>query len=124
MRLTDLNGIVMSNKITLGELISLGILMVTLAGGGYTLHSDIVQTRLEVAEVRLELGEKIDAKFNQLDTKFDAKFDQLDTKFDAKFDQLGAKIGKVNHRLADLQERVATLETIVRVQVPGAATGN
>ena len=48
----------MNNKITFGKLLSLGILMVTLAGGGYALHSDI-------AQVRIELGEKIDAKFDQ-----------------------------------------------------------
>ena len=113
MRLTDLNGIVMSNKITLGEMISLSILMVTLAGGGYTLHSDIIQTRLEVAEVRLELGqtrlelsEKIDAKFNQVDAKVDEKANE------------------VNRRIAGLQERVAMLETLVRGQAPGAAASN
>ncbi len=117
MRLTDLNGIVMSNKITLGELISLGILMVTLAGGGYALHSEIAQVRLELGQTRLELSEKIDAKLNQVRH-------ELGEKIDAKFDQLDTKIGKVNHRMADLQERVATLETIVRVQVPGAVTGN
>lgn len=93
MRLTDLSGIVMNNKITLGELLSLGILMVTLAGGGYALHSDI-------AQVRLELGEKIDAKFDQVD----------------------AKVNEMNRRMADLQERVATVETIMRVQASGMAT--
>ncbi|MDE0153391.1 MAG: hypothetical protein OXN23_05945 [Gammaproteobacteria bacterium] len=83
----------MNNKIMLGELLSLGILMVTLAGGGYALHSDI-------AQVQLELGEKIDAKFDQVD----------------------AKVNEVNRRMADLQERVATVETIVRVQASGMAT--
>jgi len=93
MRQAGLNGIVMNNKITLGELLSLGILMVTLAGGGYALHSDI-------AQVRLELGEKIDAKFDQVD----------------------AKVNEMNRRMADLQERVATVETIMRVQTSGMAT--
>ena len=99
-RLTGLNGITMNNKITLGELLSLGILMVTLAGGGYALHSDIAQVRLEIAQVRLELGEKIDAKFEQVDTK----------------------VHEVSRRMADLQERVVTLETLVRVQASGMTT--
>ena len=90
----------MNNKITLGKLFSLGILMVTLAGGGYALHSDIAQARLEIAQVRLELGEKIDAKFEQVDTK----------------------VHEVSRRMADLQERVVTLETLVRVQASGITT--
>ena len=93
----------MKNKITLGELLSLGILMATLAGGGYALHADIAQVRLDlqsdIAQVRHELGEKIDAKFDQVD----------------------AKVNEVNRRMTDLQERVAAVEAIVRVQAPGMA---
>ncbi|MCY4610431.1 MAG: hypothetical protein OXC38_01765 [Gammaproteobacteria bacterium] len=154
MRLTDLKGIAMSNKLTPGELISLGILMVTLAGGGYALHSEIAQVRHELGQVRLELSEKVDFKSNQvrheLSEKIDSKFNQvrlelgqtrlelsekidsksnqvrleLGEKIDSKFNQLDAKIGEVNHRMGDLQERVATLETLARVQAPGASAGD
>ena len=41
----------MSSKITFGELLSLSILVVMLASGGYTLRSDIAQVEAQVVQV-------------------------------------------------------------------------
>ena len=59
MRRTVLNGIEITNEITLGQVISLSILMVTLVGGGYFLRSEITQIRLEIVEARFELSGEI-----------------------------------------------------------------
>ena len=119
----------MDGRITFGEALSLGILLTVLAGGGYALHSDI-------AQVRIDLSEKIDAKFGELDAKIDevdkrlgnkidAKIDEVDkrlgNKIDAKFGEVDAKVDEVNRRVTDLQERVAVVEAIVRVWVKGRA---
>ncbi len=84
----------MNGKITYGETLTLGILLTVLASGGYALHSDI-------AQVRIDLSDKIDARFGEVD----------------------AKVDEVNERVTDLQERVATVEAIIRVWMEGSAAG-
>lgn len=90
----------MDRKITLGEMLTLSVLLTVLAGGGYTLRSDI-------AQVRTDLSTEMDTRFDEVNRRVD--------EVNRRVDGLSQRVDEVNRRVADLQGRMATVEAIVRI---------
>ena len=105
----------MNGKITFGEVLSLGILLTVLAGGGYTLRSDIAQVRTDLsAEIDTRFGE-VNRRISEVDRKVDVLGERVD-ELDRKVDVLGKRVN-------ELQERLIAVEAIVRVWVGGLMPG-
>lgn len=106
-RLADRIGIVVDRKITLGEMLTLSVLLTVLAGGGYTLRSDI-------AQVRTDLSTEMDTRFDEMNRRVDEVNRRVDG-LSQRVDSLSQRVDEVNRRVADLQGRMATVEAIVRI---------
>jgi len=79
----------MDRNVTFGEMLTLGVLVSTLLGGGYVLRSDIARVEVELSAQIFQVEAELSEKISQVQVELSEKIFQL-------------------------KERVAVVETMVR----------
>mgnify|MGYP003580198599 FL=1 len=73
------------------------------------LESDVAHLLTNVAEIKIDLRalrQRVDERFDHLESKFDAKFDSLESKIDARFVAVDARFQSVDAKFGSLESKI------------------